>query len=96
MQSLYIAYEVRKALKSEIIAVTLLVTTILTTQQLEVQADNDNDPNPYCDTEKGKAAAVCHDRKDNSETTGLYTCNDETHKADWRDCKDATTTDSDD
>ena len=37
----------KKALKSGIIAVTLLVTTILTTQQLEVQAsDNDNDEMP--------------------------------------------------
>ena len=37
----------KKVLKSGIIAVTLLVTTILTTQQLEVQAsDNDNDEMP--------------------------------------------------
>ncbi len=89
-----------KALKSGTIAITLLVATILTTQQLEVQADNDNDndPNPYCDVvrQDPNYHGSCHDRKDNSETTGLYTCNDGTHKADWRDCKDATTTDGDD
>jgi hypothetical protein len=46
----------KKALKSGIIAVTLLVAAILTTQQLEVQAnytdnvnDNDNEEMPYCD-----------------------------------------------
>ena len=45
----------KKALKSGIIAVTLLVAAILT-QQLEVQAnytdnvnDNDNEEMPYCD-----------------------------------------------
>lgn len=47
-------------------------------------------PNPYCDTEKGKAAPVCHDRKDYDQDTGLYPCNDGTNKVDWRDCKDAT------
>jgi hypothetical protein len=55
--------------------------------------DNDNDddgPNPYCDTDKGKAAKVCHDRKDYDEDTGLYPCNDGTNKVDWRNCKDAT------
>ena len=37
----------KKALKSGIIVITLLVATILTTQQLEVQAsDNDNDEMP--------------------------------------------------
>ena len=30
----------------------------------------------------------CCDVKDNSEDTGLYSCNDGTHKTDWRDCKD--------
>jgi hypothetical protein len=55
--------------------------------------DNDNDddgPNPYCDTDKGKAASVCHDRLDYDQDTGLYPCNDGTNKVDWRDCKDAT------
>lgn len=47
-------------------------------------------PNPYCDTEKGKAARVCHDRLDYDQDTGLYPCNDGTNKVDWKDCKDAT------
>jgi hypothetical protein len=46
-------------------------------------------PNPYCDTERGKAAPVCHDRLDYDQETGLYPCNDGTQKTDWRDCKDA-------
>jgi hypothetical protein len=46
-------------------------------------------PNPYCDTERGKAAPVCHDRLDYDQETGLYPCNDGTQKVDWRDCKDA-------
>ena len=52
--------------------------------------DNDDEPKPYCDTPEGKAAKVCHDRKDYSDTTGLYPCNDGTQKVDWKDCKDAT------
>jgi hypothetical protein len=52
--------------------------------------DDNGDPNPYCDTERGKAAQVCHDRLDYDQETGLYTCNDGTNKVDWRDCKDAT------
>jgi hypothetical protein len=31
---------------------------------------------------------TCHDRRDVSDVTGLYTCNDGTHEEDWRDCKD--------
>jgi hypothetical protein len=53
-------------------------------------------PNPYCDTERGKAAPVCHDRKDYDQDTGLYPCNDGTNKVDWRDCKDATVKNDDD
>jgi hypothetical protein len=50
--------------------------------------------NPYCDKVRDDPNfhGDCHDRKDASETTGLYTCNDGTHKTDWRDCKDATET----
>jgi hypothetical protein len=47
-------------------------------------------PNPYCDTDRGKAAPVCHDRLDYDQNTDLYPCNDGTSKVDWRDCKDAT------
>jgi hypothetical protein len=49
--------------------------------------------NPYCDLvsdEYMRSGGVCHDRKDASDITGLYTCNDGTHKTDWRDCPDAT------
>ena len=49
-----------------------------------------NNPNSYCDTERGKAAQVCHDRLDYDQETGLYPCNDGTNKVDWSDCKDAT------
>jgi hypothetical protein len=50
-------------------------------------------PNPYCDKvsdEYMRSGGVCHDRKDASDITGLFTCNDGTHKTDWRDCEDAT------
>lgn len=51
--------------------------------------DNDNGPNPYCDQVGPNHQGPCHDRKDYSDTTGLYHCNDGTQKTDWRDCKDA-------
>jgi hypothetical protein len=44
--------------------------------------DDDDGPNPYCDTDKGKAAPVCHDRRDYDQDTGLYPCNDGTNKTD--------------
>jgi len=47
-------------------------------------------PNPYCDKVGPNYRGSCHDRKDYSDITGLYSCNDETQKTDWRDCKDAT------
>jgi nuclear transport factor 2 (NTF2) superfamily protein len=47
-------------------------------------------PNPYCDQVPDNYTGYCHDRKDASDITGLFTCNDGTHKTDWRDCKDAT------
>jgi hypothetical protein len=47
-------------------------------------------PNPYCDKVGPDYRGSCHDRKDYSDVTGLYTCNDGTHKTDWRGCKDAT------
>jgi hypothetical protein len=55
------------------------------------QSHLENDANPYCDKfANGPPAGVsCHDRKDYSDTSGLYTCNDGTTKTDWRDCKDA-------
>ena len=30
---------------------------------------------------------TCHDRKDASDDTGLYTCLDGSHEEDWRDCE---------
>lgn len=52
--------------------------------------DENTDANPYCDllTNEERKNVECHDRKDASETTGLYYCNDGTRKTDWRDCKD--------
>jgi hypothetical protein len=46
--------------------------------------------NPYCDllSAEQRSNITCHDRKDASDITGLYTCNDGTHEEDWRDCKD--------
>jgi hypothetical protein len=41
-------------------------------------------PNPYCDKVGPNYRGSCHDRKDYSETTGLYHCNDGTQKSDWR------------
>lgn len=53
-------------------------------------------PNPYCDKVGPNYRGSCHDRKDYSESTGLYPCNDGTQKTDWRDCKDATDSNNDD
>ena len=46
--------------------------------------------NPNCDllSTEERSNTICHDRKDASDITGLYTCNDGTHKKDWRVCKD--------
>lgn len=46
--------------------------------------------NSYCDKVGPDYRGSCHDRKDYSDITGLYPCNDGTQKTDWRDCKDAT------
>lgn len=57
-------------------------------------SDNNNTaeakPNPYCDLvsdEYMAAGGVCHDRKDYSDLTGLYTCRDGTHEVHWEDCE---------
>ena len=47
--------------------------------------DNDNDKT-YCDVPN--PSNPCHDRKDYSDTTGLYTCLDGSHEANWRNCTD--------
>ena len=39
----------------------------------------------YCDVPN--PSNPCHDRKDYSEDTGLYTCIDGSHEEDWKDCK---------
>jgi hypothetical protein len=46
--------------------------------------------NPYCDllSDEERRDVTCHDRKDYSDTTGLYTCNDFSHVQDWKDCPD--------
>lgn len=46
--------------------------------------------NPYCDllSDEERRDVTCHDRKDYSDTTGLYTCNDGSHKENWEDCPD--------
>lgn len=46
--------------------------------------------NPYCDVvrQTGEPYDVCFDRKDYSDTTGLYPCRDGSDVKDWRDCPD--------
>jgi hypothetical protein len=46
------------------------------------------DPSPYCNTPAAEDSKSCWDVKDYSQDTGLYSCNDGTHKADWKDCVD--------
>jgi hypothetical protein len=45
---------------------------------------------PYCDklSDELSPRPDCHDRKDYSQTTGLYPCNDGTDKERWQDCPD--------
>jgi hypothetical protein len=61
--------------------------------------DNNNDDNdsrrhpsdnPYCDVvrQTGEPYESCFDRKDYSESTGLYPCRDGSDVKDWRDCPD--------
>ena len=67
------------------------------TVPMNVQAVTEDDgefvANPYCDKVKSgesEATGVCHDRRDNSETTGLYLCNTGVWEEEWKDCEDAT------
>jgi hypothetical protein len=50
---------------------------------------DDEGGNPYCDLVPDDYTGDCHDRKDFSEDTGLYTCRDGSHVEDWQDCDDA-------
>src|SRR5829696_7088371 len=50
---------------------------------------NVKDPTVYCDQvdpDELGPNETCHDRKDASDDTGLYTCLDGSHEEDWRDC----------
>ena len=47
--------------------------------------DGDEREKTYCDVPN--PSNPCHDRKDYSDITGLYTCIDGSHEEDWRDCK---------
>ena len=52
------------------------------------------EPNPYCDKVSDaymKHGGICHDRYDISESTGLATCNDGSHRPDPENCPDAST-----
>jgi hypothetical protein len=49
------------------------------------------DPSPYCNTPAAEDSKSCWDVKDYSQDTGLYSCNDGTHKDDWKDCVDVST-----
>jgi hypothetical protein len=46
--------------------------------------NNDEESKTYCDVPN--PSNPCHDRRDVSEATGVYTCMDGSHEADWRDC----------
>ena len=66
-----VAYQ--RAPKTGIIAVILLVTVILTTQQQPIQASDDNDgANPYCDKVADNYQGTCHDRYDTDENGISY------------------------
>lgn len=56
----------------------------------EQSQGQDSDANPYCDllTDEDRGNVTCHDRQDASQTTGLYTCNDGTHRETWESCPD--------
>ena len=45
--------------------------------------------NPYCDVvrQTGEPYDSCFDRKDYSESTGLYPCRDGSDVEDWRECE---------
>jgi hypothetical protein len=45
---------------------------------------NDGRGKTYCDVPN--PSNPCHDRKDYSDSTGLYTCIDGSHEEDWSDC----------
>ena len=81
----------------------IATTTTATSVQAVVEDDGEFVPkaNPYCDTQTGKAALQaglsCHDRQDYNEGgpyDGMATCNDGTHEADYKDCKDASESDN--
>ena len=49
---------------------------------------NYKDPTVYCDqVDELGPNETCHDRKDASDVTGLYTCLDGSQEEDWRDCE---------
>jgi hypothetical protein len=66
-----------KSLKMGIVVGALLVVAFFTAQQQALAKTYCDVPNP---------SNPCHDRKDNSDTTGLYQCMDGSDVADWRDC----------
>jgi hypothetical protein len=47
--------------------------------------DEDGGGKTYCDVPN--PSNPCHDRKDYSDTTGLYTCIDGSHEEDWKECE---------
>lgn len=62
--------------RTSLIAVVILVVAVVVV--------------PYCDQvsdEYMRCGGICHDRKDYSDTTGLYTCRDGTHEVHWEDCR---------
>ena len=56
--------------------------------------DEDEGGKTYCDVPN--PSNPCHDRKDYSDITGLYTCIDGSHEEDWRDCKGGGSEDEED
>lgn len=74
------------------IAATVLVLATVSAITPNVQAEDDGEfvANPYCDKVPDNYTGDCHDRKDASDSTGLYTCNTGIHVKDYNDCEDAT------
>ena len=81
-------------LSSGIIPIFLLLL-LVPSASVNVNAGEDErnaNANPYCDllSSDERRVTTCHDRRDASDTTGLVTCNDGSHREfeDWQDCPD--------
>jgi hypothetical protein len=65
-----------------------------TAAAMTIMNDDNGNEKTYCDV--SNPSNPCHDRKDYSDDTGLYTCIDGSHEEDWRDCEGGGAGDNDD